>query len=316
MAKKFLSAIMALSMAVCTFAGCSDLDKDGNLKEAFSYKTVTTINEDIEFKIRSDFKEIEDKTYVYSYNNDIEFSIAYIHDIERMSKDVCIDIYNESYKWCDNCYYEVIDCGDYEVITFLFGDEGEKYNSEFMVYKKDDQYSGFSVLAEYPDKESEEIVRKLALEIIESGEYIGEAQEPRKTEYECDYFSVKFPDYLDYLNIRYANDNSVVIDYYEIFKKAMLNSRLTVEAIPDSEYKSAEEYVKAEWDAEIEEIKEVEILGYDGYCFEKTKGTYEKEYAFDKDGIIYSILINVDNADGHEQVEADFEKLIDCIKIK
>ena len=56
MTKKFLSATMALSMTVCTFAGCSDSDKDGNLKETVSYETVETDN--IRYKIRSDFKDI------------------------------------------------------------------------------------------------------------------------------------------------------------------------------------------------------------------------------------------------------------------
>ena len=307
MTKKFLSAIMALSMAVCTFTGCSDLDKDGNLKEAFSYRTVTEENENIEFKIRSDFKEIEDKIDTYLYNNDTEFTIDYQYIAYRISRDVYIDLCNDNYEYSENYSQEIINCGDYEVVAITYIDSDNVQNSLFAAYKEGDRLSGFSVWAEHPVKENEELVRELALEIIESAEFIGEAEEPRKTEYECDYFSVKFPDYLDYLNISYANDNSVGIDYYEIFKKAMLNSRLTVEAIPDSEYKSAEEYVKAEWDAEIEEVQ---ILGYDGYCnIDEIRG--RTKYAFDKDGVIYSILICVGNEDGSGLASADFEVILE-----
>ena len=315
MTKKFLSAIMALSMAVCTFTGCSDLDKNGNLKEASSYETVET--DDVRYMVRSDFKKLKDSFLDYSYNQDIEFAIEYIHDIDRMTKDAYIDICSEDCKQYDNYSYEVIDCGDYEVITFLFGDEGEKYNSYFMVYQKDDQYSGFSVLAEYPDKESEELVRKLAFEIIESGEFIGEKR-TKTSDYECDYFSVSVPD--DYTVFSSYNINGeacgTFIEHYYIDMPAKLHAYLRVNASSAIEYKSAEEYLKAEWKAESDEIKKAEILGYDVYCFVKTKGTYKKEYAFEKDGVIYRILLSIDNEDGQEQVEADFEKLFDSIVIK
>ena len=38
--------------------------------------------------------------------------------------------------------------------------------------------------------------------------------------------------------------------------------------------------------------------------------------AFEKDGMIYSIKIKTIESENTEQVQADFEKLIDCIKIK
>ena len=302
MTKKFLSAITALSMAVCTFAGCSDLDKDGNLKEAISYETVES--DGFRFNVRSDFEKNEDSSLTYSYGDDTEFSI-YFHNVAyRMSRDVYIDFCNDYSKYSENYSQEVIDCGDYEVVVFTYIDSDNVQNTLFAAYKEGDRLSGFAIWAEHPVKKEEELVRTLALEIIESAEYIGEVQETRQTEFECDYFSVKLPDYLYF---RHANDNKVVIDYYEIFEKAMLNSRLTVEAIPDSEYKSAEEYVKAEWDAEIEEV---EILGYDGYC-SKDELQGVTKYAFDKDGVIYNILICVDNEDGSDSAYYIFEFLLE-----
>ena len=120
-------------------------------------------------------------------------------------------------------------------------------------------------------------------------------------------------------------------------KNSSMNTHMgsiTIEALTDSEYTSAEEYLKntcdefmnKESDVEremIEEVSETEILGYDGY-----RAIYEKDafgslpiynythYAFDKDGLIYSIKIVVVDLDGQENVQDDFEKLIDCIKIK
>jgi hypothetical protein len=75
MTKKFLSAITALSMAVCTFTGCSDLDSEGNLKEASSYETVES--DGFRFNVRSDFEETDDYSLTYSYGNDTEFSIYF-----------------------------------------------------------------------------------------------------------------------------------------------------------------------------------------------------------------------------------------------
>lgn len=310
MNKKLLSVFTAMVMPVCTLAGCSDSkasdsSQDSIMKEAISYETVES--DDFRFNVRSDFEENEDSSLTYSYGNDTEFSIYFQKVAYRTSRDVYIDFCNDYSRYSENYSQEIINCGDYEVVAITYIDSDNVQNSLFAAYKEGDRLSGFSVWAEHPVKENEELVRELALEIIESAEFIGEAEEPRKTEYECDYFSVKFPDYLDYLNISYANDNSVGIDYYKIFKKAMLNSRLIVEAIPDSEYKSAEEYVKAEWDAEIEEVQ---ILGYDGYCnIDEIRGI--TKYAFDKDGVIYSILICVGNEDGSVLASADFEVVLE-----
>lgn len=306
MNKKFLSVFTAMAMSVCTFAGCSDLDKEGNLKKASSYETVES--DDFRFNVRSDFEKTEDSSLTYSYGNDTEFSIYFQNNAYRMSRDVYIDFCNGDYSmYFENYSQEVMDCGDYEVVIFTFIDSDNIKNSLFSTYKKGDKFSGFEIWAEYPVEKDEELVRELALEIIESAEYIGEVQETKQTEYECDYFSVKL---LDYLHIMYANNNEVRIGYYEIYNKAALESYITVKAMPDSEYKSAEEYVKAEWDVESEEIKEVEILGYDGYCIVDSIRNLTK-YAFDKDGVIYSILIYADSEDGLISVHADFEVLLE-----
>lgn len=310
MNKKFLSVFTAMAMSVCTFAGCSDSKSSDNsqdsiMKEAISYETVES--DGFRFNVRSDFEETEDSSLTYSYGNDTEFSIYFQNVAYRTSRDVYIDFCNDYSKYSENYSQEVIDCGDYEVVIFTYIDSDNIQNTLFAAYKKGDRLSGFSVWAEYPVKKDEELVRTLALEIIESAEFIGDVQETRQTEFECDYFSVKLPDYLYF---RHANNNEVKIGYYEIFNKATLESYLTVEAMPDSEYKSAEEYVKAEWDAELEEIKEVEILGYDGYCIEDSIRNLTK-YAFDKDGVIYSILIYADNEDGSDSAYYMLEFLVE-----
>lgn len=313
MNKKLLSVFTAMVMPVCTLAGCSDSkasdsSQDSIMKEAISYETVES--DDFRFNVRSDFEENEDSSLTYSYGNDTEFSIYFQKVAYRTSRDVYIDFCNDYSRYSENYSQEIINCGDYEVVAITYIDSDNVQNSLFAAYKEGDRLSGFSVWAEHPVKENEELVRELALEIIESAEFIGEAEEPRKTEYECDYFSVKLPDYLYF---SYTNNNEIKIGYYEIFNKAALESFLTVEAMPDSEYKSVEEYVeyvKAEWDVESEEIKEVEILGYDGYCIVDSVRDLTK-YAFDKDGIIYSILIYADNEDGSNLVHADFEVLLE-----
>ena len=330
MTKKFLSAITALSMAVCTFTGCSDLDKDGNLKEASSYETVET--DEVRFKVRSDFKDISDDMWQgYSYDGDKQFSIYEYYDSEgRMSAEAIIDYCNYALKDYDNCYSEIIDCGDYDIVVFSCDIE-EGMNTRYFLNKKDYDLSGLTIDVNYPDAEDEPLMRQLALEIFESAEYIGEKL-PKQTDFECDYFSISIPD--EYI-FNKTNDNNVVIKYEYMDSLMKKNSTLRVQVLTDSEYTSAEEYLDSvceEWidkDIEgakyeiVEEVHPVEILGYDGYCASYAANSpvlhnryvYQR-YAFEKDGAIYTIYSSIPEDDGHEQVEADFEKLIDCIKIK
>lgn len=359
MNKKILSVFTAMAMSVCTFAGCSDLDKDGNLKEAFSYKTVTNEELGISYKVRSDFldadrilSDIEDATtgdmYVYDFQGDVIFSISPWMAGIKMNTQTKIDWHKYTFSEYENIATEIIEDEEYDIIIFAADHPQEDYeNSEeetptrfmdFIISSEGHPLDNFGVQATFAKDKDEKLMRELGLEMLRSVEYIGEeaATEP-VLNFDCDYFSIELPS--DEFKFRYSDfdeleKNKQIIKYCYSENLAQYMGSITIEALTDSEYTSAEEYLKntcdefmnKESDVEremIEEVSETEILGYDGY-----RAIYEKDafgslpiynythYAFDKDGLIYSIKIVVVDLDGQEKVKADFEKLIDCIKIK
>ncbi|MBR6580008.1 MAG: hypothetical protein IKK66_01765 [Ruminococcus sp.] len=359
MAKKFLSAIMALSMAACTFAGCSDLDKDGNLKEAFSYKTVTNEELGISYKVRSDFldadrilSDIEDATtgdmYVYDFQGDVIFSISPWMAGIKMNTQTKIDWRKVAYFDYENIADEIIEDEEYDIIIFAADHPQEDYeNSEeetptrfmdFIISSEGHPLDNFGVQATFAKDKDEKLMRELGLEMLRSVEYIGEESTTEPVlNFDCDYFSIELPS--DEFKFRYSDfdeleNNKQGIKYRCSENLAQYMSGITIKALTDSEYTSAEEYLKdtcdefinKESDVEhkmIEEVSETEILGYDGYRAAYKSGAWDgyaalkkTHYAFEKDDMIYSICCSVREYNGHEQVEADFEKLIDSIVIK
>ncbi len=358
MTKKFLSAFTALSMAVCTFTGCSDLDKNGNLKEAFSYRTVTDEEIGVSYKVRSDFldselisKDAEDITtgdmYVYDFQGDVIFSIPLWMAGMKMNTQTKIDWRKNAFFEYENIATEIIEDEEYDIIIFAADHPEEDHeNSEempvrfmdFIISSQEHPLDNFMVRATFAKDKDEKLMRELGLEMLRSVEYIGEESTTEPVlNFDCDYFSIELPsdEYKFKFSEFYAiekNKQGIKYSYSENLAQYM--SGITIEALTDSEYTSAEEYLKdtcdeyinKESDVErkmIEEVSETEILGYDGYCAIYERAAFDgypirknTHYAFEKDGVIYSISIVAVDLDGHEQVKADFEKLIDCIKIK
>ena len=134
MTKKFLSAISAVSMAVCTFTGCSDSDKDGNLKETVSYETVETGN--IRYKIRSDFKDISDydggSEGMYSYENENVFFInaPKFYDTEKSSPETYIEYLNLVHYNAEDVTSDIIYGDEYDIVEYSTGtEEGGRFTT-------------------------------------------------------------------------------------------------------------------------------------------------------------------------------------------
>ncbi len=348
MNKKFLSAITALSMAVCTFAGCSDLDKNGNLKEAFSYRTVTDEEIGVSYKVRSDFHKLDEEAdlsdikYRYGSDDDVVFSVNAWFSM-NMTTQTKIDWYKNVYFDYENIANEIIEDEEYDIIIFAvdipieYCDEPER-RMEFIISGENHPLDAFSISVNYTKNKDEKLMRELGLEMLRSAEYIGEEAitEP-VLDFDCDYFSIELPsdEYKFKFSEFYAIENNKQgIKYRYSENLAQYMGGITIEALTDSEYTSAEEYLKdtcdefinKESDVErkmIEEVSETEIFGYDGYRAAYKSGAFDgyaalkkTHYAFEKDDIIYTIQYGVNDYDGHEQVESDFEKLIDSIVIK
>ena len=350
MTKKFLSAVMALSMAVCTFTGCSDLDKDGNLKEASSYETVTDEEIGVSYKVRSDFHKLDEETalsdiqYRYGSDDDVVFTFNSWLPM-NMTTQTKIDWRKVLYWDYENIADEIIEDEEYDIIIFAadipieYCDEAEKpeRRMDFIISDVNHPLDNICISANYTKNKDERLIRELGLEMLRSVEYIGEEATAPVLNFDCDYFSIELPsdEYKFKFSEFYAIENNKQSIKYRCNENlAQYMSGIIIEAITDSEYTSAEEYLKntcdefmnKESDVEremIEEVSETEILGYDGYraiyeidAFDGYPIRKNTHYAFEKDGVIYSIKIVVVDLDGQEKVKADFEKLIDCIKIK
>ena len=350
MAKKFLSAIMALSMAVCTFTGCSDLDKNGNLKEAFSYRTVTDEEIGVSYKVRSDFHKLDEETALsdrqYRYgSDDVVFTFNSWLPM-NMTTQTKIDWRKVAYWDYENIANEIIEDEEYDIIIFAvdipieYCDEAEKpeRRMDFIISDENHPLDDICISANYTKNKDERLIRELGLEMLRSVEYIGEESTTEPVlNFDCDYFSIELPS--DEFKFKFSDfdefeKNKQGIKYSYSENLAQYKSGITIEALTDSEYTSAEEYLKdtcdefinKESDVEhkmIEEVSETEILGYDGYRAAYKSGAWDgyaalkkTHYAFEKDDMIYSICCSVREYNGHEQVQADFEKLIDCIVIK
>ena len=338
MKKRILSVFLALSMTVCAFSGCSDSDNDGNLKETVSYETVEIYN--IRYKIRSDFKDISDydggSEGMYSYENETVFFIdaPKFYDTEKSSPETYIEYLNLVHYNAEDVTSDIIYGDEYDIVEYSTGtEEGGRFTT-YTINRQGHDLNGTEIMVTYIDLKDEELIRQLSLELIENMEYIGEPREI-VTSFDCDCFSMELSgDMFDFTLNSDPEKNKAVAkyQYYDNFCKRL--SKIEVTALADSEYSSTEEYLQSQLDKAvgedsskeeriIEDITEAEILGYDGYSIvyrTNSLGGFPTntftEYAFDKDGIIYSVELKVADTDGNEQIKADFEKLIDCIKIK
>lgn len=349
MNKKILSAITAVSMAVCTFTGCSDLDEDGNLKEAFSYKTVTKeIGDSVEYsyKVRSDFRYVPDPDEMleemYAYDGDVLFcfDMPVMDYYLKMSPEAFIEFYDSVFHENENISSQIINCEEYDIVKYAYDEEGDRSVS-YTISDEDFPLRGLTINVAYPIGKDENLIEQLVFEWFDNLEYTGENELDIVTSYDGDDFSLDIPsDLKDYFEVEYftrrpAKHKATVI-YQRMNNLAEKTGKFIVEALTDSEYTSAEEYLNSVCDKYIDnddsdrvntkvlqDVQKTKIIGYDGYCAEYSKELLELgnnyvfiEYAFEKDGMIYSIKIKTIESEEKEQVQADFEKLIDCIKIK
>lgn len=349
MTKKFLSAIMALSMAVCTFTGCSDLDKDGNLKEAFSYKTVTKEfygGVEYSYKVRSDFRYVPDPDEmmegIYAYDGDILFCFDFpvMNYYLKMLPEAFIQFYDSVFYENENISSQIINCEEYDIVKYACDEEGNR-SVFYTISDEDFPLRGLTVDVSYPIGKDENLIEQLVFEWFDNLEYTGEIELDIVTSYDGEEFSIEIPsDLKDYFEVksltpRPAKHKATII-YQRMNNLAEKTGEFIVEALTDTEYTSAEEYLNSVCDEHIDnddsdsvnkevlqDVQKTEIIGYDGYCAEYSKefsalaSNYVfTEYAFEKDGMIYSIKIKTIESENTEQVQADFEKLIDCIKIK
>lgn len=335
--KKLLSTAMVLAMALSTFTGCSDLDKDGNLKEASKYTTVE--NEFVRYKVRNDFTDIsglddaDEGTYLYKAKNTFWVNAPTLYDDTHSSPETYIEHLNLVFHNEENKTSDIIYGDEYDVVEYGYTKEESRVTS-YTIKRRGHELDGYEVMAVYPDREDEALMRQLAFELLENTEYIGEPREI-VTSFDCEYFSMDLSgDTFEFAPQTDSEENEAIVKYQYYDNLCKRLSKFEVDVFTESEYSSPQEYLQSQLDKAvgenskkenriIEDITETEILGYDGYSVvyetgslgELPKNSYT-EYAFNKDGVIYSVMIKVSNSDGSEQVKADFEKLIECIEIK
>lgn len=388
MNKKLLSSIISLSLALCTFYGCSE-DADNSSKiievqevtedvaEAEQVPTTTIIVEateaeatttkavemdrkprktdvenvfefnDIRYRINSNMVDITEivnmsgPAYSYGSGSDIVFMFPAWFDKHNMSTQTKLDWRNKVvFHKYTNKTTEIIVDEEYDIAVFssdIPEVEGEKptKSTDFIISRRNHPLDNLSISVTYVKGTDEQLIRNLGLEMLRSIEYIGNEQtEPIVTSFECEYFSYEIPEEFSEKIIFKENEknkNVVSLNYAYAENLSQHLANLHINAISDSAFDTAEEYLKDEYDKIVDHdkvtiIKEpykTELLGYDVWAMEYSKeypgafGTHKcTQYILEKDGVIYDIALANNDWDGHEQVQADFEKLIDCIKIK
>lgn len=296
MTKKFLSAITALSMTVCTFAGCSDLDKDGNLKEAVSYETVEY--EDVRYKVRSDFIDITEAAdmnspaYTYGLSGDVMISFSVWRDKSEDDTQTKLDWQETIFADYQNKSTEIIEDEEYDIAIFTADlpvekDENGKEekparNMDLHISRRNHPLDNFGISVTYTKDNDEKLMRELGLEMLKSVEYIGEEEptEPVITSFDNDYFTYEIPvEFSDKVSIgeNSIEDGVCNIRYYFHENLSEKNCYIYIKAIEHTRFETAEEYLKNEIsnnkdrDGRIIITKkpyETEFLGYNCWCVE------------------------------------------------
>ena len=351
MTKKFLSAVMALSMAVCTFTGCSDLDKDGNLKEAISYETVEY--EDVRYKVRSDFIDITEAAdmnspaYTYGLSGDVMISFSVWMNKSEDDTQTKLDWQETIFADYQNKSTEIIEDEEYDIAIFTADlpvekdekgkEEKPARNMDLHISRRNHPLDNFGISVTYTKDNDEKLMRELGLEMLKSVEYIGEEEptEPVITSFDNDYFTYEIPvEFSDKVSIgeNSIEDGVCNIRYYFHENLSEKNCYIYIKAIEHTRFETAEEYLKNEIsnnkdrDGRIIITKkpyETEFLGYNCWCVEYNRDSSVDwadaefvDYAIMNNGITYDISIKTNSLDGSEQVDKDFEKLVENIVIK
>lgn len=302
--------LSALVFAMMFLSSCSYMNDDGTVKPAKSYETVEFNN--FSFDLRNDFDKKESftgKSIQLTFKNDVEFYVMSDYDCKVCTPEVVNQDFEQSCLPHDSISTEVLDVAGKEISSIHTTDKNRKYDFSKYTYMTD----ASSFIISCVDKpENIELFDALAMEIIESLNYIGHSEMSTENEF----ISIE-PENIWFCK---SDENSVSLNYACAENLSQYLSDLKIETMTDGAFETAEEYAQHEHmkNADMEYIQvpcEAEFYGKQAYLQEyKKDDTDISVYFVEHDGIVHRICTDIYKAD--EEVRDSIDRILENITFK
>lgn len=302
--------LSALFLAVMFLSSCSYMNDDGTLKSAKSYETVELNN--FSFDLRNGFDKKEsffDNTIELTFKNDIEFYVMSQYDCKVCTPEVLNQDFEENCLPHDSISTEVLNVAGKEISSIHTTNNGE---DDFSKYTYMTDASSFIISSTYEPKDKE-LFDALAMEIMESLNYIGHSEISTENEF----ISVA-PENMWFCK---SDESSVSCNYACAENLSQYLSDLKIEVMTDGAFDTAEEYAEHEYMKNVEDMEyiqepyETEFYGKKAYLQEyKEKDINVSVYFIEHDGIIYRICTDIYKAS--EEVRDNIDRMLENITFK
>lgn len=304
--------LSVLFLAVMFLSSCSYMNDDGTLKPAKSYETVELNN--FSFELRDGFNKKDsswDNCIELTFKNGVEFTVVSDYDCKVCTPEVL----NQDFeKYCssfhDEISTEVLNVADKE-ISVIYTINNDKCTFSKYTYMTD--ASSF-IISSYEPKDKE-LFDALAMEIMESLNYIGHSEMSTENEF----ISIE-PENIWFCK---SDESSISCGYACAENMSQYLSDFTIEAMTEGAFDTAEEYAEHEYmkniaDMEyIQEPCETELYGKKAYLQKyKENDTDVSVYFIEHNGIIYRICTAIYEADGSEDVRENINRMFENVTFK
>ncbi len=304
--------LSALFLAMMFLSSCSYMNDDGTLKPAKSYETVEFNN--FSFDLRNGFDKKEssfDNIMKLTFKNGIEFSVMSDYDCKVCTPEVLNQDFEENCLPHESISTEVLNVAGKEISSIHTTDKGEVSFSKY-TYMTD--ASSF-IISSVDEPKDIELFDALAMEIMESLNYIGHSEMSTENEF----ISIE-PENTWFCK---SDENSVSCIYACAENLSQYLSDFMIEIMTDGAFDTAEEYAKHEYMKNIEDMEyiqvpcESEFYGKKSYLQEyKENDTDISVYFIEHDGIIYRICIDIYESDGSEDVRDSIDRMLENVTFK
>lgn len=302
--------LSALFLVMMFLSSCSYMNDDGTLKSAKSYETVEFNN--FSFDLRDGFKKKDsffDNTMELTFKNDVEFYVMSDYDCKVCTPEVLNQDFEQGCLPHESISTEVLNVAGKEISSIHTTDKNGEYNFSKYTYMTD----ASSFIISCVDKpENIELFDALAMEIMESLNYIGHSEMSTENEF----ISIE-PENTWFCK---SDESSVSCNYACAENISQYLSDFKIEVMTDGAFETAEEYSEHEYmkNADMEYIQvpcETEFYGKQAYLQEyKENDTDISVYFIELDGIIYRICTDIYKAD--EEVRDNIDRMLANVTFK
>lgn len=305
--------LSVLSLAVMFLSSCSYMNDDGTLKPANSYETVELNNFSFELRDGFDKKDSSlDNLIKLTFKNDVEFYVMSDYDCKVCTPEVLNQYFEQGRLPHESISTEVLNVADKEISSIHTTDKNGEVNFSKYTYMTD--ASSF-IISSADEPKDAELFDALAMEIMESLNYIGHSEMSTENEF----ISVE-PENIWFCK---SDESSVSCSYACAENMSQYLSDFKIEAMTEGEFDTAEEYAEHEYmkniaDMEyIQEPYETELYGKKAYLQKYKENDIDiSAYFIERDGIIYRVCTGIYEADGSEDVRENIDRMLENVTFK